>query len=202
MEIEELDFYDIYDRDEKRIRENAKKSYPHGASQILHKATYEVINGEGGEGLARAYKRARDDSESLKKRGERERAELVKKQYMQEHFLPAVEIVVNSTSPDELLNSKHTLNLLDQYALLEGSGMGYTASYVRESYKDLLGQVEGRSDPYVKAQMRKLNLALDDGNVRNAFGIAKKLRDQVDKGEHLIDDFDFDLIGRVIAYYG
>ena len=73
---------------------------------------------------------------------------------------------------------------------------------VRESYKDLLGQVEGRSDPYVKAQMRKLNSALDDGNVRNAFGIAKKLRDQVDKGEHLIDDFDFDLIGRVIAYYG
>ena len=202
METEELDFYDIYGRDQKRIRENAKKSYPHGASQILHKATYEVINGEGGEGLARAYKRARDDSESLKKRGERERAELVKKQYMQEHFLPAVEIVVNSTSPDELLNSKHTLNLLDQYALLEGSGRGYTASYVRESYKDLLGQVIGRDSPSVRNDILRINTFLDNGEIRSAVGLANKLNRQINSGEAMASDETYDLLGRVIAYYG
>lgn len=201
METEELDFYDVYARDQKRINENTKKSFPHGASRIVNMAVNKVVDGEGAEGLAHAYKRARDDSESLKERGERGRAELVKKQYMQEHFLPAVEIVVNSASPDEVLNSKQALNLLDRYALLEGSGSGYTASYIRQAYGDLLGQAPRGSDVYVKNQMRKINFALDNGEVRNAYGMAKKLKDGIERGEHLIDDTDYDLVGRILAYY-
>lgn len=202
MENEIVDFYDIYERDRKRIRDNSKKSYPHGTSQIVNMAVHEVIDGEGGEGLAHAQKRAKDDSDSLKARGERDRAELVRKQYMQEHFLPAVEIVVNSASPDEVLNSKQALKLLDQYALLEGSGKGYTASYIREAYGDLLGQVEGRSDDYVKAQVHKLNRLLDSGEIRTAYGLARKLKDSVEKGQHMADDNDIDLVGRILAYYG
>ena len=115
---------DIYQRNRDRIYEVNRKSFPKGSSAIVAMAVNSVIDGAGGEGLARAFKRAKDDSDALKARGERGRADLLKQQYMQENFLPAVEIVVNSTSPDEVLNSKKALDELDKYVLLEGSGKG------------------------------------------------------------------------------
>lgn len=193
---------DIYQRNVNKLRENAGKSFPKGSSQIVNYAVAQVVDGAGAEGLAHAYKEAREDDSELKKKGERERADLVRRQYMDEHFLPALEIVVNSASPDELLNNERALDTLDQYVLSEGSGKGYTASYVREAYKDLLGQVEGRSDPYVKAQVYKLNRLLDGGEIRTAYGIARKLKDSIDRGQHIADDNDIGLVGRILAYYG
>lgn len=191
---------DIYQRNVNKMRKNAGKSYPNGSSSIVSMAANSVVD-DGATGLAHAYKRARDDSESLKERGEKERAELIREQYMQESFLPAVEIVVNSTSPDEVLNNKSALSLLDKYALLEGSGKGYTASYIREAYGPQLGQVVGHSDAYTQAQMRRLNMLLDKGEVRAAYGLANKLRKQIDDGEHIADNVDYELIGRIVSYY-
>ena len=192
---------DIYQRDMVKIRENSRKSFPRGSSPIVQMAVYSVLDGAGGEGLARAYKRARDDSDSLKKRGERERADLVRKQYMNEKFLPAVELVVNSTSPDEVLNSKRALDELDKYALLEGSGKGYTAAYVRQAYGNQLGQVEGRSEPSVRSQVQRINYLMDTGDIRSAYGLSAKLKEQIDKGEKRASDEDYDLIGRIVAFY-
>ena len=163
--------------------------------------SYAVIDGVGAEGLAKAYNRARSDIAALKDRGERGRAELVRQQYMQENFLPAVEIVVNSTSPDEVLNSKQALEELDKYALLEGSGKGYTATYIRQAYGNQLGQKEGRSDASVRSDVMRINSLLDDGQVRAAVGVASKLKDKIDRGEAMADDIDYDLIGRVVSFY-
>lgn len=192
---------DIYQRTREKIRDMNSKSYPHGSSPIVKMAVYSVLDGAGGEGLARAYKRARDDSDSLKKRGERERADLVRKQYMAEKFLPAVELVVNSTSPDEVLNSKRALDELDKYALLEGSGKGYTAAYVRQAYGNQLGQVEGRSEPSVRSQVQRINFLMDNGDIRSAYGMSVKLKEQIDKGEKRASEEDYDLIGRIVAFY-
>ena len=120
---------------------------------------------------------------------------------MQENFLPAVEIVVNSTSPDEVLNSEKALSELDKYALLEGAGKGYTASYIRQAYGNVLGQKEGRSDASVRSEIIRMNMLLDDGQVRTAYGIANKLKDKIDKGEAQADDADYEMIGRVVAFY-
>lgn len=193
---------DIYQRDQDRIYDMSQKSFPKGASKIVNAAVMSVVDGAGAEGLARAYKRARDDSDSLKERGENQRAELRRKQYMEEYFLPAVEIVVNSSSPDEVLNAKQALKELDKYVLLEGSGDGYTASYIRQAYGNQLGQVEGRSDGSVRAGVRRINMLLDNGEVRTAYGIANRLKDKIDRGEAMADDIDADLIGRVVAYFG
>ena len=114
---------------------------------------------------------------------ERGRADLRRQQYMQEYFLPAVELVVNSASPDEVLNSKQALADLDKYALLEGSGKGYTASYIRQAYGNQLGQVEGRSDASVRSGVQRLNMLLDQGQIRTAVGLANRLKKQVDKWE-------------------
>ena len=142
---------DIYQRNQDRIREVNQKSYPRGSSAIVNTAVYSVIDGAGGEGLAHAYKKAKEEVDTLKDMDERGRADLRRQQYMQEYFLPAVELVVNSASPDEVLNSKQALADLDKYALLEGSGKGYTATYIRQAYGNQLGQQEGRSDASVRS---------------------------------------------------
>ena len=191
---------DIYQRNQDRIYDVSKKTYPKGSSAIVNMAVTSVIDGQGAEGLAKAYKRAQDDVDALKDQGERGRADLRRQQYMQEYFLPAVEIVVNATSPDEVLNSKKALDELDKYVLLEGSGKGYTATYIRQAYGNQLGQQEGRSDASVKSGVRRLNILLDNGEIRTAFGLANKLKDQIDKGQAMADDIDYELIGRIVAY--
>lgn len=192
---------DIYQRNRDRIGDVNQKSFPKGSRRAVNMAVEAVIDGHGAEGLANAYKRAKDDSDSLREIGERGRADLLRKQYMEEDFLPAVEIVVNSTSPDEVLSNPKALDELDKYALLEGSGKGYTASYIRQAYGNQLGQVEGRSDPSVRSGVMRINALLDDGQIRTAFGLASKLKEKIDNGEAIADDNDYELVGRVVAYY-
>lgn len=192
---------DIYQRNQDRIYEVGRKAYPKGSSAVVGISVDAVLDGMGAEGLARAYKRAKEDIQALKERGERGRAEIRRQQYMQENFLPAVEIVINSTSPDEVLNSKQALDELDKYALLEGSGKGYTATYIRQAYGNQLGQVKGRSDAAVRSGVMRLNSLLDEGEVRVAVGVANDLKKKIDSGENQSDDADYELISRVVAYY-
>ena len=192
---------DIYQRDRDRLRDVSRKSYPNGSSRAVNMALYAVIDGAGAEGLAKAYNRAKDDIDALKSQGERGRAEVRRNQYMAEDFMPAVEIVVNSTSPDEVLNSKRALDMLDKYALLEGSGKGYTATYVRQAYGNQLGRQEGRSDPSVRSDVMRINAMLDGGQIRTAVSIANKIKDKIDKGDAMADDIDYELISRVVSFY-
>ena len=77
---------DIYQRNQDRIYEANQKSYPKGSSAIVNVAVASVIDGAGAEGLARAYKRAKEDCDSLLARGERQRAEMRRQQYMEENL--------------------------------------------------------------------------------------------------------------------
>ena len=192
---------DVYQRNQERIYDVSQKSYPKGSSRDVDMSLYAVVDGVGAEGLAKAYKRAQNDIEALKAQGERGRVEIRRQQYMQEDFLPAVEIVVNSTSPDEVLNSKRALDELDKYVLLEGSGKGYTATYIRQAYGNQLGQQEGRSDPSVRSEAMRINSLLDNGQIRTAVGVASKIKEKIDKGENQADDIDYELISRVVSFY-
>lgn len=192
---------DIYQREQDRLRDVSRKSYPRGSSKAVDMSVYAVIDGVGAEGLAKAYKRAQDDIDVLKDQGERGRAQIRRQQYMQEDFLPAVEIVVNSTSPDEVLANKRALNELDKYALLEGSGKGYTATYIRQAYGNQLGQQEGRSDASVRSEVMRINSMLDNGQVRTAVSIANRIKDKIDRGENQADEVDYELISRVVSFY-
>ena len=192
---------DIYQRGQDRLRDVSRKSYPRGSSKAVDMSVYAVIDGVGAEGLAKAYKRAQDDIDVLKDQGERGRAQIRRQQYMQEDFLPAVEIVVNSTSPDEVLANKRALNELDKYALLEGSGKGYTATYIRQAYGNQLGQKEGRSDASVRSEVMRINSMLDNGQVRTAVSIANQIKDKIDRGENQADEVDYELISRVVSFY-
>lgn len=197
---------DIYKRDADARYEESKKKRPNGSSAIVKAVVKSVIDGDGvpGAGLASARKRAEDDSDSMVERGERGRAEIIKKQYMEERFLPAVETVIRYSSPDELLNCKDALDALDKYAMGVGATNGYTASYVRQAYGDLLGKdLNGdtdRSDPYVKERVCTIRMLADRDDIRSAVGLAKQLKGQIDKGLHIATDDDYDLIGRVANF--
>lgn len=181
--------------------EESKKMRPKGSSRLVKAVTKGIIDGEApAEGLARAKKRAEDDSEVLIARGEKARAQMLRRQYMEEHFLPAVEAVVNYTSPDELLNSKEALAALDEMALGDGAMKGYTAAYVRQAYGDALGQKQGESDPAVVDAVRRINMLVDGDQMRTAIGLAEKMKKNIDAGENIASDEDYALIGRVVAY--
>lgn len=192
---------DIYLRNKKRADNVLKKKYPKGSSNIVAMSVDSVVDGMGSEGLAHAFRRAKEDIETLKEQGERGRAEIVRQQYMNEYFLPAVEFVVNSASPDEVLNSKKVLDELDEYVLLEGSGKGYTATYIRQAYGNQLGQQEGRSDATVKSEVRQINSLLDNGQIRAAVSVANKIKEKIDKGNAMSDDVDYELISRIVSFY-
>lgn len=191
---------DLYQAQRNIARDYGKKRFPRGASAIVKATVRDVVAGAGTRSLARAYKRARDDSEALKEAGEERRAELVKQTYMTESFLPAVEIVVNFTSPDEVLNSKEALRTLDKYALGVGSMSGYTAAYIREAYRDMLGNAESASSPFVTEEVRRLNGLLDTDQMQSAYAVAKKLKREIDKGDLIASEADYDLISKVASY--
>ena len=197
---------DIYRRDINERIKISKKKFPRGSRALVKTVTKAVLDGDGvpRAGLAAAYKRARGDSEVLKEKGERERADIVRKQYMEEHFLPAVEVVVNYSSPDEVLNCTEALAALDKFVLGVGSGSGYTASYIRSAYKDALGQNLGErysgSDGSVREAVMKIKALCNAGDNRSAIGIASRIKKQIDNGESIANDDDYALIGRVVAF--
>lgn len=199
-------FVDMYQQDVNDMRTEQKKTRPRGSSPIVLAATKAAISGDGvpAAGLAQAYKRAKEDRDVLKAKGEPGRADLVVNQYMEEHFLPAVETIIRFSSPDELLNCKPALSALDKLALGTGSMVGYTASYVRSAYGDLLGtdldSRFGQSDPAVRESVHRIKALSASDKIRSAIGVAKQIKKQIDNGERMASEDDYEVIARVVAF--
>lgn len=197
---------DLYKRNAGSARAEQKKRRPNGSASIVKAVTKSVVTGDGqrGAGLAPAYKKARDDSDFFKKRGEEDRAEIVRNQYMEEHFLPAVEAVIAYSSPDELLNCREALAALDQYALGVGKTNGYTAQYVRSAYGNALGEDysarTGKSDDYVTRIVYRIKMLANGGSNREAISLAVSAKKDIDEGAHIASDGDYALIGRVASF--
>ena len=197
---------DLYKRNAVSARAEQKKRRPNGSASIVKAVTKSVVTGDGqrGAGLAPAYKKARDDSDFFKKRGEEDRAEIVRNQYMEEHFLPAVEAVIAYSSPDELLNCREALAALDQYALGIGKTNGYTAQYVRSAYGNALGEDysarTGKSDDYITRIVYRIKMLANGGSNREAISLAVSAKKDIDEGTHIASDGDYALIGRVASF--
>lgn len=197
---------DIYQRNADARYEESKRVRPNGSPAIVKAAVESIINGDGvpGAGLAAAFKKAKVDSDLLRRKGDVTRAEMVRQQYMDEKFIPAIEVVIRYSSPDELLNSKEAIKALDDLALSTGSGKGYTASYIKSAYGDLLGQnLTGydRSDDAVVDAVRRIKMLADSDSIRAAVGIAKQIKKKIDEGDNIANEDDYELIGRV-AFFG
>lgn len=189
---------DIYQHNQRKLLEDKKKDFPKGSRTIVKALANELVGGRAG--LAMAKKRAEYDSEALKASGYKDRADLAKQQYMEEKFIPAVETIIEYTSPDEFLNCKEALSAFDNMAIGVGSMSGYTAAYIREAYGNQLGQKRGGSDSAVVEGMRRIRSLVSDDEIRTAIGLAQRLKKQIDNGEHQASPEDYAVIGRVVAY--
>lgn len=181
---------DYYQKGQDILRDEAKLAHPRGASTLTQKIAKEAV-----ASLAKAKKRAEVDSDYWEKRGDKERAELVKQQYIEERFLPSVEMVIIASTPDEVLNAKDILSAFDEQTFEVGPG--YTASYIRTAYGDQLGNASNQSDGYIRDQIQRLKYLASSDQIRAAYGVAKKLKEEIDKGEHTASSDDYDVIVRV-----
>lgn len=187
---------DLYQERQRIQREYSKKTFARGARAQVLATVQDVVNGAGRRSLATAYKKANDECESLVSSGDTLRAQMVANTYMTTAFLPAVEVVVNFTSPDELLECPEALDTLDKYVLTGGKrgGKGFTEGYVREAYAGALGQVEALSSPEVTNAVDRINGYLNTGQMNVANGLASKIRDKIKAGKVFASESDYHFI--------
>lgn len=181
---------DFYDQNRIKMKEEFGKSYPRGASTLTNEIAKETLTE-----LAKAKKRAESDADYWEARGDKDRAKMVKDQYMEEKFLPAVEMVVIASTPDDVLNAKNILKEFDKQTFEYGPG--YTASYIRTAYGDQLGNATNASDGYVRDMISRIKWLAASDQIRAAYGVARKLKEEIDKGEHTASDDDYEIITRV-----
>lgn len=194
-EVETPSPVDAYQAQADIRRQYSQKSYPYGARSLVLSTVEDVLN-KGN--LEKAYQQAKDEADTLQKNGEQYRADLVKQTYMQEKFLPAVEVVVNYTSPDELLNNRTALAELDKRALGHGKMSGFTGAYVRQAYANSLGRVEQLSSPEATTMLRRINGLMDTGQIVVAKGYAKRLEKKMREGKLLLAPQDYDAIKALV----
>lgn len=146
-------------------------------------------------GIERAYKKAVDDSELLRAEGELQQAQIVEQQYMQEEFLPIVDALIRLNSQEEVLASQEALATLDALALVPGGNRadGYTSMFVSSLYEPVESQ-QFRSDIDVMQGIARIDKLADNGQMRPAITLAKRLVEGVDMGNYRATPEDYEFL--------
>lgn len=149
-------------------------------------------------GIREAYKKALDDSDFLRNQGETQRARLVEQQYMQDWFYPVVDALIRMNSMEEVLASQDVLETLDELVIgpSSGSNAGYTSVYVSQLYEPVASHVF-TSDAEVRKGIRRINQLCDDNQIRSAISVAKRLQEQIDRGENRATPKDYSFIQKI-----
>ena len=142
------------------------------------------------------YKKAKSDSEYLKGIGKPAESSMVKQQYMEDYFLPAVDAMVRMNSMEAVLSNPQVLDALDHYTLLDGTrGNGYTKAYILSLYAPT-GVVQ-KSDGRVRHAVMRIKALCEDDMIRTAVGIAQRIKGDIDSGKSSATNEDYELITRV-----
>ena len=184
---------DLYQTYADKQYELGKHKAPRGSRPKVTMTAQAVL-----EQLAPAYKKAKDDSEVLSSKGDNQRVEILKQQYLQEDFLPAIEALVRYNSVDEVINNRDILAQFDRYASLEGPRSGFTATYIRETFPEAEGDFSGLSDGEVRSAIKRMEKLLADDQIRSAYGIAKQMKERVDRGTNIASEDDYEFLQRIV----
>ena len=184
---------DLYQTYADKQYELGKHKAPRGSRPKVTMTAQAVL-----EQLAPAYKKAKDDSEVLSSKGDNQRVEILKQQYLQEDFLPAIEALVRYNSVDEVINNRDILVQFDRYASLDGPRSGFTATYIRETFPEDEGDFSGLSDGEVRSAIKRMGKLLADDQIRSAYGIAKQIKERVDRGTNIASEDDYEFLQRIV----
>lgn len=204
----ELRGRDIYEEHKQKDKMVLNRVYAKGSSPIARHAMNSAIETPKADGftLVDEWNKAKLAIKNALRRSRVDTAEAIRRQYMEDHFLPAIVLVVNYSSPDEVVASEYITKKLDEYAIPninQFHGPGYTEQWVKIRYAEHLGG--GRqavSDPTVRDYMRKINYNFDEGNPRIALSYAVKCKKLVDDGDALAGEADYEMLERIVSYYG
>lgn len=186
------DYYADTAADDEKER---RKSYPNGAKAKLMRDVENAI-----KPLTTAFCVSSRNYDRIKERGDSARARMVADQYMEDKFLPAVEVIVRMNSADELLNAPEAMRKLDELVLIPGrASSGYTKAYLRSMYSDELGEAISKTDAVVSRCIREITGLLAAGQVRTAVGKATKMVDAIDAGKNIADEADYDILQKIVA---
>lgn len=146
--------------------------------------------------VKQAYKKALKDIEYLKSAGDKQRADIVRQQYMEDYYMPAVDAAVRLGSRQDVLSSKEILDSLDSLVILDGiRGNGYTASLVSNLYEE--GEAPAISDVEVQQTLKDIVRHCNNGNIGAAIGLAKRIKEQIDSGNNVAIPEDYEIIQKV-----
>lgn len=182
---------DLYQQGASQRREKLT-SKGRGASPRLALSLEQILAGP----LPIGYKQAKHQSEQMEKQGDVRRSQLVKQQYMQEYYMPAVDALVRLSSPEQMLASEQVLKELDKFVLIPGSrGTGYTRAFVLSMYEE--GVQPAQSDHEVELAVNKVKQYCYDGLIRQAVGLADRTLSSIERGENYAIPEDFELLEQV-----
>lgn len=182
------DYYDEYGELYSQRRDSG-----HGARAKVAIDAEVVLNS-----LPALYKAAKHESDRLVAQGEKGYAKMVRDQYMNEKFMPAIEALIRTNSVDSVMNATTILDMLDKYALIDGgSAKGFTRSFVRSLYGTEVGDSEPFSDSQTRECVAELKRLAADGNIRAAIGKATKVLKKIDSGDQSANSDDYELIQKI-----
>lgn len=182
---------DFYENNRKQNREVQQRS--HYGTRPYTKAILKQLKASP---IWQAHRKAMDDIEYAKSTGDRQRAEVLRQQYMEDYYMPTVDAAVRLGSKQDILSSKEILDNLDSLVILDGiRGNGYTASLVANLYED--GDSPAISDVEVKDALNDIVRHCNNGNIGVAIGLAKRIKKQIDGGDNVAIPEDYEILQKV-----
>lgn len=178
-------------------RNNRREYQPRGSRGAMPRMKLDLSAID--DNLMYAYKKAKDDSDYYKNIGNRQYANMVRQQYMEDWYLPAVDALIKMNGMGAVQTNKELLRKLDALTLLDGTdGNGYTETFIASMYTPE-GQLEA-SDRQVQDAVREITYLCETDQIRSAVGKANGIKKRIDAGENVATDEDYEIIQRVALY--
>lgn len=182
--------FDLIQQQRNSLHEMAAPTYRGGRPRMT--VDFSMIE----ETLPARFKKAKNDSDYYTAQGNKTNATLIRQQYMNDVFLPAVDALVRANSLEAVVANSDVLSKLDAYTLLDGTrGSGYTKTYLTKMYAPT-GQIEA-SDGKVRHELNRIRLLVDQDENRMAASLAKQLKEAIDAGRNLASSEDYAIIEKV-----
>lgn len=179
-------------------RDNRRNYQPRGSRGAKPKMQLD-LSAINNNVLTSAYKKAKDDSDYYTSIGNRQYASMVRQQYMEDYFLPAVDALIKMNGVGAVQTNRELLRNLDALTLLDGTGgNGYTETFIASMYAPE-GQLEA-SDGQARQAVKDITYLCEFDQIRSAVGKANDIKKRIDAGENIATDEDYEIIQRVALY--
>lgn len=171
---------DYYQMQANAAYEASKRPTAYGSPAEMKQVVKELV-GNASEKYYNAYKHQYDH---LVDANDMNGAKQMANEYMMYHALPIIASLVETYGADAVINSPDTLEQLDSIMLTgNGAGDGYTRAYIKQMYSQNLGTNGSKSDIEVIRGLQKATGIASQGDIRSAVGMAKTLKEKIDRGE-------------------